>query len=121
MVREIYLRSPEDPNYEPGILEHTNSLEELLTQIRVLMGTKKGEVLGDFNFGTDIRYMVFNTVKGSIEIERLIKDAIDKYVYVTPGIDLSVKVNFGKDNNGAVYGVVDIFIDGVKTIGFLVD
>lgn len=121
MIREIYLRDANDPYYEAGVFDYINDVENLVTQLRVLLGTKKGEVLGEYGFGTDIRYLVFNTVKNSSKIESEISELISKYVYVRDGLDVSVKMNFGKDNKERPYGVVDVYINGVKTIGFLVD
>ena len=36
MIKEIYIRTPEDPYYSEGIIDFTNEAEEIITQIKVL-------------------------------------------------------------------------------------
>ena len=59
MIKEIYCRMPSDPNYNGDILTTSDEIERILQQIRVILGTKPGEVLGDPNFGCDLEDYVF--------------------------------------------------------------
>ena len=54
MIKEIYIRTPEDPYYSEGIIDFTNEAEEIITQIKILLGTAPGDVLCAPNFGVDL-------------------------------------------------------------------
>ena len=60
MIKEIYTRSQND-NLYVDILEHNNDIESILSQIRLILGTRRGEVLGNYNFGCGIEDLVFST------------------------------------------------------------
>jgi len=120
MVKEIYIRTEEDPYFEEGIIDYSNEIESLITQLRVMLGTEKGDVLGSREFGLNLEYLVFSTVKSSFDIKDKLDEQIRNYVYVSPNINLSTEINFGKDERGCDYAVVDIILNGVKSVGFLV-
>jgi hypothetical protein len=121
MIKEIYIRTPEDPYYEEGIIDFSNEAEEIITQLKVLLGTTPGDVLGEPNFGIDLDYLVFGTRRNSMSIEKDINEAIDAYIPHSNNISISVKMNFGKSDLGGEYGVLDVYLNGVKSVGFLVD
>jgi len=50
-MREIYNRDPLDPNYNPYQIETSDPVEICVGQIKMLLLTNKGEVLGDPKFG----------------------------------------------------------------------
>ena len=70
MIKEIYIRTPEDPYYSEGIIDFTNEAEEIITQIKILLGTAPGDVLCAPNFGIDLEYLVFKTKKAAAELSR---------------------------------------------------
>ena len=121
MVKEIYIRTPEDPNFVPNVLEYSDEVEETISQLRVLLGTKNGEVLGTYNYGIDLDYLVFNTRQAADDIKEKIKEQILSYVHISPNLSVDVDVNFGQSGYGYDYAVIDISINGIKAIGFLVD
>ena len=52
--KDLYLRAPGDPNYQEGIYESNDSIENALQQIRITLLTRAGEVLGeDIGFGAN--------------------------------------------------------------------
>lgn len=121
MVREIYVRTPDDPNYASGVIDFSNEVESVITQIRMILGTNNGDVLGDHVFGVNLDYLVFNTIKNTFEIKEKINDQISAYVRTGKNITVTTDISFGKEGNGCDYAVVDIYINGVKSVGFLVD
>lgn len=121
MIKEIYLRTPDDPNFVPGVIDFKNETEYLLNQIRMLLGTKKGDVLEEYNFGADLESFVFNTVRSAAEIEKIIDDQISIYVTVPESMTVSTEVSFGDSGKGYDIAVVDIIINGNKCMGFLID
>jgi hypothetical protein len=59
-MREIYNRDPEDPNYNPYQLETTDPTEICVGQLKMILLTNKGEVLGDPKFGLNLEDLIFN-------------------------------------------------------------
>ena len=121
MIKEIYIRSHRDPHFEPGIVDFENEIESVITQIRVVLGTKPGDVLGNQNFGIDLDYLVFNTVKNVQDVKKQIKEQLDLYVIPGKNITIDVDINFGNSGKGYDYALVDIILNGRKALGSLVD
>lgn len=59
-MREIYNRDPLDPNYNPFQIETTDPIEICVGQLKMLLLTNKGEVLGDPKFGMNIEDLIFS-------------------------------------------------------------
>jgi hypothetical protein len=121
MLKEIYIRDESDPFYDPNMIDYTNEVENVISQIRMILGTKPGEMLGDYNFGVDLEYIIFNTRKSAEELADKIREQINVYVHHSSKISVDVDVNFGDSGRGYDYGIIDILINGSKAIGFLVD
>lgn len=120
-IKEIFLRTENDPYYENGVIDYQNDLEYVISQIRMILGTKNGDVLGSYDFGVDLNYVVFNTKKSAQDVCQKIQEQIDAYVWKPDGMTIDCNVSFGDSENGYDYAVIDIYINGVKAIGFLVD
>lgn len=121
MIKEIYIRTPEEKMYDDSIIDYSNEIESAISQIRMILGTENGEVLGEYNFGADISYLVFNTVKNSIQIKEKIKNQIDAYANFGKHITYDVDIEFGDSGEGYDYAVVDIILNGKKAAAFLID
>ena len=121
MIKEIYTRSTNDPYYDSNILEHNSNIEMILSKIRLILGTSKGNVLGDYAFGTNIDELVFKTRFNKEQIESKINTQIDKYIGRNVGYDINVSVSFFKQNDGTDGGLIDIYLNKVKVQGFLID
>ena len=120
MIREIYLRGDNDPNFE-NRLEHSSDIEAILSYIRMILGNRKSQVLGDYNFGTGLKDLVFATKYNKDKIKRSIQDQIFDYVKGFPNYKVDVDVKFGKLSSGGDYCIVDIFINQEKMLAILVD
>ena len=121
MIKEIYIRNENDPYFEEGVIDYSNEMENIISQIKMILGTRKGDVLGDYEFGVDLEYMVFNTKTAANEVKRKIDEQILTYVKHDPNITIETDVNFGDSGMGYDYAIIDIYINGGKAIGFLVD
>jgi hypothetical protein len=53
MIKEIYCKMPADAGYAPNI-ESTDEAYNILQQIKVVLGTQKGQILGTYGFGVDL-------------------------------------------------------------------
>ena len=121
MVKEIYIRTPNDPNFVPNIIDYSNEVESTLSQLKMILGTNKGDVFGTYDFGLDLNYLVFGTKLPKEEIRQRVLDQSVSYGKISKNISLDIDINFGQSGYGYDYAIIDITINGKKTIGFLVD
>lgn len=119
MLREIYTRDPSDSNYNAETLEITGDLENLLGQIRMLLFTRKGEVMGFFDFGVNVEDDIFMFNLSQSQIQKKISEAIYQYCPDANAYEVKVDVQFFQ---GTVRDVclIDILVDGTKLMGVLV-
>lgn len=120
MIKEIYLRNYNDPYYT-NVLEHSSDTESIIQQVKMILGTENGQVLGDFNFGTNLKKLIFQTSYPQQKIENLIREQIKQYIEYSDTYYIDVKVKFGKHPDGSDIGLVDIIINQQAVIGILVD
>lgn len=120
MIRDIYIRDPKDPNFKFGVLEHSDPIESIISKIKVLFGTRQGQVFGDLNMGIGLEDLVFETKINRNELEERIKRQIYQYVSEASDYRIEPRVSFGKSDEGYDYCLVDIIINDSKAIGILV-
>jgi len=119
MIQEIYTRSPEDPNFKINVLDHSDPIESIISKIKMIFGTRQGQVIGDLNFGIGLEDLVFETRVNKLQLEEDIKRQIDEYVSESAEYRIRPSVSFGRAD-GYDYCVIDIFIDDQRTFGILV-
>jgi hypothetical protein len=84
MMTDFYLRAPGDPNYIDGITLSSNDIENTISQIRMTLLTKKGEVLGEPEFGFDPTKYLFEFEGLDLEpIEKEASNQIQEYVMMS--------------------------------------
>lgn len=95
----------------------------MLQQIRVILGTKNGEVLGDPNFGCDLSDYVFQYGVRKEEILSQVKAQILQYLYYDPEKwDIDFDINYGHNlEDRTDYAILDIIINGIKYLGIIVE
>lgn len=120
MIREIYTRSPEDPNYKVNVLDHANPIESIISKIKMILGTRQGSVIGDFNFGIGIEDLVFETRVPKVQLEENIKRQVTQYISEAANYKIEPRVSFGRSEEGYDYCVIDIYIDDERAVGVLV-
>lgn len=122
MINEIYCRMPSDAKYVPKI-ETSSEIEQILQRIRVILGTNRGDVLGDFSFGTDIKKYIFSMDFNVDEIQDYIQGQIIQFGNIDDTkYTLQVKVSYGKDHyNRSDYAIIDIYINQEKYMGIIVN
>jgi hypothetical protein len=116
MVREIYGRDPSDPHYTEFEVETTSALEAVLTKLRIIFFTSKGEVLGYPEFGLDLDALLFEFQLNEVQIESKINEQIAEYVPEASSFEIRVEVKFyeGDFRDAAL---IDIFVDKEKYLG----
>ena len=121
MIKEIYIRTKDDPNYIPNMIDFTDEVESVITQIRMIIGTPTGSVLGNPSFGVDLEDYIFNTKYNASVITEKIQEQMNYYLKHSDKISVSVDLKFGDSGKGWDFGILDIYINGKKTLGFLID
>jgi hypothetical protein len=119
MIKDLYIRDPEDPNYVYGVLDHSDVIESIITKIKMLLGTRPGQIFGDLGFGIGIEDLVFESRINKTQLEEKIKMNFDKYLSECGDYEITPEVSFGKAD-GYDYAVIDVYINRQKVIGLLV-
>lgn len=120
MIREIYCKLTSDPNYKKNI-ESQNEIENILQQCRVVLGTKKGQVLGSYEFGMNLDEYLFKYNFNEVEVLYRINQMLASYVYYnTQKYTVFAQVSYGKADDTSDYAVVDIYINDRPCLGILV-
>jgi hypothetical protein len=119
MAVDLYLRIPTDPNYSESEIELDVEIENFLQCVEMVLTTRKGDVLGDPNFGANLEDYVWSNYSSSqikTELTHQVATYCEEFVYKIP---YSIEVGFVK---GEIVDtiIVDIIIDGTKVIGIAV-
>jgi hypothetical protein len=77
-MREIYNRDPDDAYYNPDILEVTDPVSICVGQLKMLLLTDKGEVLGDPKFGLGLESLIFDLDLNEVSLRK----EIDLYLFL---------------------------------------
>lgn len=121
-MKDIYNRLPTDRAYNIQ-LETSDEIEMILAQIKMVLGTKPGDILGEPYFGTDIKKYIFSLDYKQDEINQIVQEGIlQNIVYDEAKYQVSVTVNFGKDHYaGSDYACIDIQINQRPCLGIIVN
>lgn len=119
MIADIYIRNPEDPNYVYGIYEHEDAIESIISKIKMILGTRQGQTLGDVNFGVAIEDLVFETRINKFDLEEKIRSQITQYISEASKYKIRPRISFGQTENYD-YCIIDFFINDTKALGVLI-
>lgn len=118
MIREIYCRNNNDPGFRPNQLETSNELEALLTKIRMIIFTSKGEVLGYPSLGLSLEEQLFEFQANTNAIQTMFYGQLAWYAPEASKFKTEITVRFvpGEIRD---FCFIDIYIDGTKYIGVM--
>jgi len=116
---EFYVKSLNDPNYSPGKMQQDDDISMLLTQIETILYTKKGEVLGDPEFGASLEEYVYEFRYNDFLLKRVIEEQITNYVPLATRYPVDVNINFTTEVDRHVL-FVDITVDSRIQLGVYV-
>lgn len=119
MLRELYMRDPSDPLYTENVLEQSSEIETLLGEIRMIMFTKQGDVMGSYNFGYNLEDKLYLFNLSASELKNKLTDAIYNFCPDAAKYSVDVSVEFFR---GTVRDacLIDIIVDGQKSLGIFV-
>jgi hypothetical protein len=119
MPVDLYLRIPTDPNYDEMEIESDVDLENFLQAIEMILTTRRGDVLGDPQFGANLEDYVWSNYSSS-QIQSELNQQIALYC-----ADFAYKIPYKVDVSfiqGDITDtiLVDISLDGTKVLGVAV-
>lgn len=119
---DIYNRLGSDTKYIPA-LETEDGIEQILAQVKMVLGTSRGEVLGNPEFGADIKQYLFSLSYDQNEIREIIKSIITTAIsYDTDKYKVDIDIEFGKDiYNKSDYAVINVKINEIKYLGIIMN
>lgn len=121
--KDLYLRSPDDPNYRAGTFESNDSLENAIQQVRMVLLTRAGEVLGeDIGFNAE-KYLFEFEFTNLAEMESEANTQIAEYVLLAQPYNIDAKV-FTLNDIADPYKVglgIDVKINGQSAFASLFD
>lgn len=119
---DIYFRNTNDDNYRSNIFSVTDSIENTTSQVRMTILTKKGEVLGEPDFGLDATKYLFEFEGYPLNLlETEAAEQIQNYVMLAK-INQVVPQAFTLDSASDIHKVglgLDISIKGKRTFAAL--
>lgn len=122
MIHEIYCKLPTDNDYEVKI-ESLDEAANILQQIKIVLGTKPGEVLGSPLFGIDLEKYLFTMGYNKDEIVELINTELQTNVYYNRSKwILEADVYFGHNADDPYeYALIDIKLNKQQCLGIIVN
>ena len=119
---DFFFRNPTDPNYRPGIYESRDQIENTITQIRMTLLTRKGEVLGEPDFGFDATGYLFEFEGESLNhIEKTADEQIHNYVMMSKIYTIEAKA-FTLNELSDIYKAglgISVEVNGVRAFAAL--
>lgn len=121
MIHEIYNKLPKESNYRMAV-ETVDEIEYIVQQIRMVLGTTPGEVLGSPLFGIDLEQYLFNYNYNQKEIHDLILYNLTMNIYYdSEKYSVDIDVKFGQNVTDMTdYALIDIKVNELKYLGVLV-
>jgi hypothetical protein len=79
-LRDFYTRTLDDPKYLGDRVEVSDDLESTIQQVKMTLFTKKGEVLGEPDFGIDLNKYLFEYDIDPMSLSHEATSQVNKYV-----------------------------------------
>jgi hypothetical protein len=118
MAVDIYLRLPNDPNYNPNYLEVQDEISNYVQRIEMILTTVPGEVLGEPEFGVNLEGYLWNPYITVGTIRNEIMTQIRRFCLYGQNIPTSIDVSFIKGEISDSI-LIDIIIDGEPRLGIV--
>jgi len=93
-MKELYNRDPQDPKYNPYQIETTDPVEICTGQLKMLLLTNKGEVLGDPRFGLNLEDLIFNLNVSESGLKNELDTFLTTYIPLFSTLGGSYDLNF---------------------------
>lgn len=113
------MRDPSDSLYKDGLLEVNDEIEVLVGEIKMMLFTNRGEVLGAPDFGVNLEEMLFTLSLNEYAIKQSLAVHVMKFCPLAEKYGVTFDVKFSR---GSVRDIclIDINILGEPLFGVLV-
>lgn len=119
-IQDIYIREESDINYRDDVITYSDELEQTISMVKMILTTRKGEVLGDPNFGVSLEDQIFSLNVSLSQLENDIRNQIAEYVLITNATyTIDVEANYVQGTTRDAVNI-DIFFNHEKFLGVLV-
>lgn len=113
---EFYVKDIGEPNFQPDKLQQDAELSMLLTQIETMLFTRKGEVLGNPEFGANLEDYVYSFRYNDYLIKKVIVEQLNMFVPLAQKYNVDVGVEFVEDSDRHAM-FLDITVDSRFQLG----
>ena len=116
---EFYVKNIGEPHFQSDKLQQDDDLSMLLTQIETVLFTRRGEVLGNPDFGCNLEDYVYEFRYNDFMLKKVIDEQFTKYVPLTRKYKVEIYVDFAEETDRhAVF--LDITVDSKIQLGVYV-
>lgn len=91
---DFYVKAIDDPNFQIDKLQQDDELSMLLTQLQMILSTRKGDVLGDPEFGANLEDYVYEFRYNDYMLKNVIDKQISAYVALSTKYNIDVDIEF---------------------------
>lgn len=119
MARDLYLRDPSDPFFKEGILEVNDELQMVIGQIKMMLFTNRGEVLGAPDFGANLEEQLFTLNLNEYSLKSVLRDQVLKFIPLSTKYQIDFDVKFSRGTVRDIC-IIDVLINNVATFGVVV-
>lgn len=117
---EFYFKNPEDSTYIATKLEEDSALQNLISQIKMLIFTNNGDVLGEPRLGLNIEKLIFETNYNKYNILSALKNQTRDYLkYDRNRFNVDYDLEFFKGTQRDI-GVFNVSINGQRALDVLI-
>lgn len=114
MERDLYLRDSTDSKYSYLGLESTLPLENVISKVKMILFSNKGDVLGDPEFGMNLEDYVFDKDFPEEVIKRKFNAMVAEYI---PNTNYMIALDIKHATDGYInIAYLNISIDGNKVL-----
>lgn len=113
---EFYVKTLGDAKFNSDKIQQDDDISMLLTQIETILFTKKGSVLGQPGFGSNLEDYVYELRYNDYLLKKEIEEQITRYIPLARKFNVSVNVEFTDEIDRHVV-FLDITVDSRFQLG----
>tara|TARA_X000000368_G_C22870942_1_gene640881 strand:- start:327 stop:683 length:357 start_codon:yes stop_codon:yes gene_type:complete len=117
---ELYIKTGEDPNFDPLSVDTENEVQQLITQLETILFTNKQSVLGQPGFGVNLEDLIYSFNFNEYEIKRIINDQLRDYCPLAGKYNVDVDIEFSKGEYRDA-AVLSLTIDNRYVVGVKIE
>ena len=118
-MNDFYIRPEDDPYYKPDIYETSSLSEQLVNQIKILLGTVKKDILGVYNMGIDLYDYLFKKNINLNKLESEMNEQLLSFSELAYNMNVHIEANEITTNDNKRAIIFDIYVDDKKVFGIL--